>query len=126
MVPHLRVARPVTDLERAARQYEQGLGFVELGRFSEHDGFSGVMVGPAAGPFHLELTVCAHHPVRPAPTVEDLLVFYVPEEPAWRAACERMRAAGFREIEAFNPYWSERGATFEDHDGYRTVLERAH
>lgn len=41
------------------------------------------------------------------------------------AACARMLDAGFREVESFNPYWQRHGRTFEDPDGYRTVLQNA-
>jgi len=34
-------------------------------------------------------------------------------------------AAGFVEVKSFNPYWDKLGRTFEDHDGYRVVLQRA-
>ena len=34
-----------------------------------------------------------------------------------------MLAAGFTEVESFNPYWRACGRTFEDPDGYRTVLQ---
>jgi hypothetical protein len=36
-----------------------------------------------------------------------------------------MTAAGFRPVVSFNPYWERRGRTFEDHDGYRVVLQNA-
>lgn len=123
--PHLRIARPVSDLERAARMYCDGLQLQVLYRFEDHEGFSGVMVGVPGAAYHFEFTVCHAHPVAPAPTAEDLAVFYVPSEPEWQLACTRMQSAGFRSVAAFNPYWEERGRTFEDIDGYRVVLQRA-
>jgi hypothetical protein len=36
-----------------------------------------------------------------------------------------MLAAGFKQMPSSNPYWDVRGRTYEDADGYRTVLERA-
>ena len=36
-----------------------------------------------------------------------------------------MQAAGFKVVPSFNPYWDPRGRTFEDPDGYRTVLQQA-
>ena len=33
-----------------------------------------------------------------------------------------MPAAGFGQVAAFNPYWDNRGRTYEDRDGYRIVL----
>jgi len=36
-----------------------------------------------------------------------------------------MLAAGFAPVASFNPYWDDRGRSFEDPDGYRVVLQRA-
>jgi hypothetical protein len=33
--------------------------------------------------------------------------------------------AGFKSVISFNPYWDANGRTFEDHDGYRLVLQNA-
>lgn len=121
----LRIARPVRDLARSVAQYRQGLELAELGRFDNHAGFDGVMLGIPGADYHFEFTRCRTHPVAPAPTPEDLVVFYLPDPVSWQAACRRMRAAGFVEVPPFNPYWAERGRTFQDFDGYRVVLEQA-
>lgn len=77
---HLRIARPVTDLERSATMYKHGLSLQQIESFTDHQGFDGVMLGiPGAG-YHLEFTVCRAHAVAPKPTPEDLLIFYVPDE----------------------------------------------
>lgn len=125
MPPHIRIARPVRDLARAADMYRRGLGLHVLGGFEDHDGFDGVMLGAPDAGYHFELTRCRAHVVPPSPTVEDLIVFYVPSAGEWEAACARMLAAGFREVAAFNPYWDTHGRTFADDDGYRVVLARA-
>ena len=44
-VPTLRIARPTDQLDDVARMYTEGLGFEVLGRFQDHDGFDGVMLG---------------------------------------------------------------------------------
>lgn len=124
MPPHLRIARPVSDLDRTLRMYVEGLGLRELGGFRDHDGFDGVMLGEPGAGHHLEFTVCRHHPVQPAPTPEDLLVVYIPDPAAWGRRCEALLSAGFQEVSSFNPYWSQRGRTFVDADGYRLVVER--
>lgn len=49
----------------------------------------------------------------------------LPERIAWETAVARMRSAGFDPIAAFNPWWDRLGATFEDPDGYRVVLQNA-
>lgn len=125
MHPQLRIARPVTSLERAVAMYCSGLGFRELGRFENHDGFDGVMVGIPGLPYHFEFTYCRTHPVLPSPTPEDLAVLYVPDPAEWERACASMLAAGFVEVPSYNPYWQREGRTFEDPDRYRVVLQRA-
>jgi len=105
--------------------YCRGLGLRVLDRFENHDGFDGVMLGLAGVDYHIEFTRCRTHPVSPAPTVEDLVVFYIPEEAEWNAQCTDMLAAGFCEVPSTNPYWDLHGRTFQDHDGYRVVLQQA-
>ncbi|MGZ8843981.1 MAG: VOC family protein, partial [Pyrinomonadaceae bacterium] len=51
-----------------------------------------------------------------------LLVFYLPDKEDWQAALDRMKAAGYEPVSAFNPYWDRAGRTYEDPDGYRVVL----
>ena len=125
MAAHLRIARPVTDLQRTTAMYCRGLGLRVIAEFAIHAGFDGVMLGDPASEYHFEFTHCHAHPVAPTPTAEDLIVFYIPDGNDWEAAGARMNAAGFKRVPAFNPYWDERGRTFEDPDGYRIVLQRA-
>jgi prolyl oligopeptidase len=58
-----------------------------------------------------------------APTQDNLLVFYFSDSSVWDACCQRMLAAGFVQVTAYNDYWDEVGNTFEDLDGYRVVLQ---
>lgn len=105
--------------------YCDGLGLQVLGSFEGHDGFDGVMVGPAGGTWHFEFTHCREHVVRPTPTPEDLMVLYIGDPVDWRSSCETMLEAGFAPVPSFNPYWDARGRTFQDPDGYRVVLQNA-
>jgi hypothetical protein len=105
--------------------YCQGLGLRVLGSFEDHEGFDGVMLGGAGMSYHFEFTCCRSHPVAPAPTHEDLIVFYLPDPIEWQGICESMLAAGFEQVASFNPYWDRQGRTFEDPDGYRIVLQNA-
>lgn len=121
----LRVARPTDRLEDAVRFYRDGLGFEVIASFDDHDGFDGRMLGHPGAPWHLEFT---HHPAHKAgraPTQDNLLVFYLPDHEAWKAAVERMLINGFTPVSSFNPYWDRRGVTFEDPDGYRVVFQNA-
>lgn len=122
---HLRIARPVADLARSTHLYTQGLGLVELGRFEDHDGFDGVMLGQPGADHHLEFTHARRHPVAPAPTAEDLLVLYLPDQAEFAQRCQRLLDAGFAPVASFNPYWDQRGRSFQDPDGYRVVLHNA-
>ena len=125
MYHHLRIARPVNDLARTRTMYARGLGLQLLASFRDHEGFDGVMLGKPGEQHHFEFTQCRRHAVRPSPTHEDLLVFYITEPTEWRTACADMETAGFRPVASFNPYWDVHGRTFEDPDGYRVVLQNA-
>ncbi|TGN92948.1 VOC family protein [Burkholderia sp. USMB20] len=125
MRAHLRIARPVADLARTEHMYRDAFELAVLARFDDHDGFSGVMPGREELDYHFEFTHGPAHPVAPSPTPEDLIVFYLPDRPAWEAACARAVAHGFMRATSFNPYWDACGQTFEDADGYRIVLQNA-
>ena len=120
---HLRIARPTDDLAAVVTFYRDGLGLDVLYEFRDHEGFGGVMLGRRGAAYHLEFTSRAGHRAGRAPTSDNLLVFYVPDEREWRAAVARLERAGHRPVKSFNPYWDKRGRTFEDPDGYRVVLE---
>lgn len=121
----VRIARPVSALQHSASMYIEALGFMEIGRFEDHAGFDGIILGRPDENWHVEFTYCRSHPVLPTPTPEDLLVFYVPVEDEWFRICTALLEAGFVETQAFNPYWQVRGRTFADPDGYRVVIQNA-
>jgi catechol 2,3-dioxygenase-like lactoylglutathione lyase family enzyme len=123
--PSLRVARPTDDVDALMPFYRDGLGLSVLYRFENHDGFDGVMLGSPGAQYHFEFTRARGHTAGRAPTPDNLLVFYLPDQAEWRAAVARMQAAGFDPVPAFNPYWDRNGRTFEDPDGYRVVLQNA-
>ena len=120
----LRVARGTDRLEALERFYVVGLGLEKLDAFVDHEGFDGVMLGTPGAPYHLEFTH-QHGHAAGAPSRDSLLVFYLPDAEEWRAALDRMLAAGYVPVPSINPYWDRRGRTFEDPDGYRVVLENA-
>lgn len=124
-IMQLRVARPVADIARSVDMYCAGLGLSVLGRFEDHGGFDGAMLGARGADHHFEFTRYSAHAVAPSPTAEDLWVFYVSDDSAWQERCASMLSAGFREVASFNPYWSRNGRTFADLDGYRVVVQHA-
>jgi len=121
----LRVARPTDRLDEVVRFYVTGVGLQKLDEFSDHGGFDGVMLGVPGSPYHLEFTRQRGHPVGRAPTREHLIVFYLPDRAGWKAAVDRMVAAGYHPVAPVNPYWSRVGRTFEDPDGYHVVFQHA-
>jgi hypothetical protein len=125
MQSHLRIARPVSDLSRAESMYCAALSLVVLAKFQDHQGFDGVMLGRSGMDYHFEFTQCREHPVAPTPTREDLLVFYAPDRVEWQSTCDRLAESGFVCVTSLNPYWDVSGRTFEDHDGYRIVLQNS-
>lgn len=121
----LRVARASDDLAALLPFYRDGLGLEIISQFEDHSGFDGVIFGGREAPYHFEFTRASGHPAGRAPTQDNLLVFYVPDEGSWQAAILRMRVAGFDPVPSFNPYWDQVGCTFEDPDGYRVVIQRS-
>ncbi|MGU7770747.1 VOC family protein [Burkholderia sp. MR1-5-21] len=125
MQAKLRIARPVSDLAHTERMYCDAFGLTVLARFSDHDGFAGIVLGHEGKDYHFEFTHCRTHPIAPATTPEDLVVFYLPDHEMWEDACARATAHGFVRVTSFNPYWEASGRTFTDADGYRIVLQNA-
>ena len=125
MHSHLRIARPVSNIQKSCDMYCIGLNISIMGKFEDHAGFDGVILGASGVDYHFEFTYCRTHPVLPMPTSEDVSVFYIPVKTEWEAVCNRMLKAGFEIVDSFNPYWEVNGRTFQDHDGYRIVLQNA-
>ena len=121
--PVLRVARPTDDIDALVPFY-RALGLRVLSRFEGHGIFDGAIMGAEAAPWHLEFTRAEGHAAPRARSPDDLLVLYLPDADEWRAATERMEAAGHAPVPSFNPYWDVRGRTYEDADGFRVVLAR--
>ncbi|KAJ4992532.1 hypothetical protein SVAN01_01915 [Stagonosporopsis vannaccii] len=121
---HLRIARPTRSIPALLPFYTRGLGFSPIGSFTDHSGFNGVMLGHPTLPYHLEFTEEIGHDPGRAPTQDNLLVFYLPDEGEWSDAVRRMEREGFQAVRSWNPYWDAggRGRTFEDVDGWRVVL----
>jgi catechol 2,3-dioxygenase-like lactoylglutathione lyase family enzyme len=114
----LRVARHTERLGELVAFYRDELGFRETGGFRDHAGYDGVFLEVPGTGAHLELTTGGTHDA-PAPHPESLLVLYLGDEAAVRAAAARL---GREPVVAANPYWAEHGVTFEDPDGFRVVL----
>jgi catechol 2,3-dioxygenase-like lactoylglutathione lyase family enzyme len=121
----LRIARPTDKLDEVVRFYTDGLGFQILDRFENHEGFDGVMVGLLGENYHFEFTHQQGHFVGRAPTQDNLIVFYLPDRSEWDRAVIKMNKFGYKAVPAYNQYWDIDGATFEDPDGYRVVLQNA-
>ena len=73
----VRVARPTDRLDEVVRFYRDGLGLAELGRFEGHAGYDGVFLGLPGEECHLEFTTHVDGSPGPAPTRDNLLVFYL-------------------------------------------------
>lgn len=121
-VVQVRVARPTDRLPEVVRFYRDALGLKQLGAFEGHAGYDGVMLGLPDNSYHLEFTEHAAGSPCPAPSKDNLLVLYIEDQGAIDLLVERLRAHGHEPVAPENPYWAERGVTFEDPDGWRVVL----
>ena len=98
---HLRIARPTDRLEDVVAFYKSVLGFLELGRFTDHDGFDGVMLGHPGMGYHLEFTHARGHHIGNARTQDNLLVFYIPDALEWQAVTKYIEDQGVLPVSAF-------------------------
>ena len=124
-VTQVRIARPTDRLAEVVRFYSDALGLEQIASFEGHAGYDGVMLALPGGRDHLEFTHYQSGSPCPAPTKDNLLVFYVDDEGAFREMAARLRRHGHEPVEPKNPYWAEKGLTFEDPDGWRVVLMQA-
>lgn len=118
----MRVARPTDNLEEITKMYTEGLGFEVIGRFDNHANFSGRIVGHPKHHFHLEFITHLAEKAGRAPTLDNLLIFYLPDSSDYKEAIDRISKSEFKKVKSFNPYWENGGQTFEDIDGYRVVI----
>jgi len=121
-VVQVRVARPTDRLEEVVAFYRDALGLPQVGSFSRHAGYDGVMLGLPGRDYHLEFTRHSGGSPCPAPTRDNLLVLYVEDAAALSLLLRRLEERGHLPVEPENPYWAARGFTFEDPDGWRVVL----
>jgi catechol 2,3-dioxygenase-like lactoylglutathione lyase family enzyme len=114
----VRFARHTERLDEIVRFYGEGLGLPELGRFEDHDGYSGVFFALPDTGAHLEFTSGGRHDA-PSPHPETLLVLYLGDAENVEATCGRV---GAEPVEPANPYWRTRAVTLADPDGFGVVL----
>jgi hypothetical protein len=122
-VVQFRIARPTDQLDKVMEFYRDGVGLKVVGSFDKHDGYDGVMLGLPEVGYHLEFTQHENGSPCPAPTEDNLLVFYIPDLEARDIIVKRLNAMGYPEVEPENPYWKNAGVTIEDPDGWRIVLQ---
>lgn len=121
-VVQVRVARPTDQLDKIKEFYVDGLGLEVVGHFENHQGYDGLMIGLPGKVYHLEFTQHVDGSPCPAPTHDNLLVFYMPDAKQIEVVVNSLDSLGYPVVEPENPYWVERGKTIEDPDGWRIVL----
>ncbi|MGE7880637.1 VOC family protein [Bacillus sp. NPDC094077] len=117
-----RIARPTDKFEEVIAFYEKGIGLKRIGEFHDHEGYDGVMLGLPDEEYHLEFTRHKDGSPCPAPTKDNLLVFYIREDSEIEKMSQRLHIMGYGAVEPENPYWIDKGITIEDPDGWRIVL----
>jgi catechol 2,3-dioxygenase-like lactoylglutathione lyase family enzyme len=118
-----RIARPTDQLEKVVEFYRDGVGLEVVGSFEKHSGYDGVMLGLPAASYHLEFTQHVNGSPCPAPTEDNLLVFYIPDKAKRDSIVSRLKDMGYPQVKPENPYWKKDGITVADPDGWRIVLQ---
>ena len=124
-VTQVRIARPTDRLAEVVGFYRDALGLEQIDSFEDHAGYDGVMLALPGRRDHLEFTHHERGSPCPAPTKDNLLVFYVEDDEVFREMAARLQRHGHEPVEPENLYWAEQGLTFEDPDSWRVVLMRA-
>ena len=94
-----RIARPTDKFEEVIAFYEKGLGLKRIGEFYGHEGYDGVMFGLPDEEYHLEFTRYIDGSPCPAPTKDNLLVFYMREDSEMKKVSKRLHTMGYGEVE---------------------------
>ena len=123
-VAQVHIARPTDRLETVVAFYRDALGLPVLWEFRDHAGYDGVMIGLPGKVYHLEFTHHRDGSPCPAPSRDNLLVLYIPDEAEFARARARIESRGHRPVEPENPYWRDKAHTYEDPVGWRVVLCR--
>ena len=121
-VSRVRIARPTNQLEKTTHFYRDGLNLKELGRFEDHSGYSGVILGLPGLSYQLEFTQHQDGTKLPPLDEDNLLVFYLTEKEAIGRLVVKLGAMGYYPVAPANPYWHDKGVTIADPDGGRVVL----
>lgn len=121
-VVQVRVARPTDKINELEKFYCEGIGLEKIGSFTGHRGYTGLMIGLPNANYHLEFTQHIDGSPCPAPTKDNLLVFYIPNIDTIQEIASRLEHMGYPKVAPENPYWEEKGVTIEDPDGWRIVL----
>jgi catechol 2,3-dioxygenase-like lactoylglutathione lyase family enzyme len=122
-VTQVRIARPTDHLTEVVRFYRDVLVLEQISSFESHAGYDGVILALPGRRDHTLSSRTTSAAVRvPTPTKDNLIVFYVEDEAAFREMAARLKRDGHDPVGPVNPCWAENGLTFEDPDGWRVVL----
>jgi catechol 2,3-dioxygenase-like lactoylglutathione lyase family enzyme len=122
-VTQVRIARPTDHLTEVVRFYRDVLVLEQISSFESHAGYDGVILALPGRRDHTLSSRTTSAAVRvPTPTKDNLIVFYVEDEAAFREMAARLKRDGHDPVGPVNLCWAENGLTFEDPDGWRVVL----
>jgi hypothetical protein len=97
----LRIARHTDRLAEVVAFYRDRVGFVEVGRFKDHDGYDGVLLEIPGTRTELEVTTGRRHRA-PEAHPESLLVLYLDSQAEFDALARRI---ALPPVVPANPYW---------------------
>lgn len=118
---YMRFARPTKDIDGINKFYGGILGLEKIGEFN-HNGYIGVLYGLPDQKLHLEFLQSNADYNPSAPTEDNLLVFYFDSIEIIEKMRRKLESYGVFPVEPDNQYWSDKGYTFEDPEGWRVVF----
>ena len=98
--------------------YRDKVGFPEIGRLEDHDGYDGVFLEIPATGAQLEFTTGGDCPP-PGPHPESLIVLYLESSAAIDELAGRINQPP---VVPANPYWRANARAYADPDGFQLLL----
>jgi catechol 2,3-dioxygenase-like lactoylglutathione lyase family enzyme len=98
--------------------YRDRVGFPEIGRFENHDGYDGVFLEIPGTNAHFELTTGGDH-APPDPHPESLIVLFLESQAAIDEIAGQINQPP---VVPANPYWRANAQAYADPDGFQLLL----
>ena len=116
-----RYARHTNQFPALEHFYTSVIGLQAISRFTNHDGYDGIILGFQHADWQIEFTT-THDNFPRLFDADDHLVFYVSCEAVRNAILRDARRFQYSEVIPRNPYWQKNAIALRDPDGHTIII----